>query len=88
MTQKMTWDKIKRTFPNEWVAITSLDGDTESPFGAICGEVFLHDKNENEFTEQLKKHSINQLIDIRFTGEVLPDHPIGPILWQISDTNS
>lgn len=88
MEKKMTWEEIKKAYPDEWVAIANIEGDTESPFGNIFGEVIIHDVDEAAFTRQLKKKSFQQTIDIRFTGEVLPDNPLGPILWQISDTNS
>ncbi|MFH1829358.1 MAG: hypothetical protein ABH871_01090 [Pseudomonadota bacterium] len=88
MGVKMSWEEMKKTYPNEWVAIIDPEGDTESPFGAICGEVITHNPDETEFTGQLKKSHLHKCVDIRYTGDVLPDNPVGPILWQISNTNS
>lgn len=88
MRQKMAWKEIQKAFPNEWVAISNIEGDIQSPFGDIVGEVIVHDRDEAAFTKHLKEKSSHQVLDIRFTGEVLPDNPVGPILWQISDTNS
>ena len=89
MPQKMTWKEIKKSFPDEWVAIANFVDQDETPYGAIVGEVIAHNKNEKVFTGQLKKISPEtKTIDIRFTGEILPENPVGPILWQISDTNS
>ena len=87
MGQRMSWKEMQEAFPDEWVAISNIEGKAESPFGDIFGEVLIHDADEAAFTKQLKKKSFHQTIDIRFTGEVLPDNPVGPILWQISDTN-
>ena len=88
MGSKMTWEEIKKTFPDEWVAIGDAQGDVYVPFGNIIGNVLLHSPDETIFTDELKSHPPRQKIDIRFTGEVLPDNPVGPVLWQISDTNS
>lgn len=88
MGKKMTWEEMKNAYPDEWVAISNVEGDVDTPFGNISGEVIIHDADEAAFTAQLKKKSFNKTVDIRFTGEVLPDNPVGPILWQISDTNS
>lgn len=88
MGQKMTWDEIKMAFPDEWVAIANSEGDVSSPFGPISGEVIVHSRDETSFTKQLKSSSVDQSVDIRYTGDALPDNPIGPILWQNSNTNS
>lgn len=87
MGHQITWEEIKRSYPDEWVAITNLEGDVESPFGNISGNVLAHNKDEAAFTTQLKQTSPHQSIDIRFTGELLPDNPVGPVLWQFSDTS-
>ncbi|GEM_PF-1186888 len=90
MATRMSWEKIKAIYPNEWVAITNVEEDFEVSDEQISGEVLVHDRDENLFTRQIKQVPINknQVIDIRFTGDLLPDNPIGPILWQISTTNS
>ncbi|MFA4874028.1 MAG: hypothetical protein WC956_03610 [bacterium] len=88
MSANMTWKEIIQDFPNEWVAIIDSKGDTESPFGSISGEVITHNADEAEFTKALKKITSRKRVDIRFTGDILPDNPVGPVLWQISNTSS
>lgn len=87
--QRQTWDDIVKSYPDEWVALANVEGDIEVPYSTISGEVIVHDRDEGIFTEKLKKNaSPEEEIDIRYTGELLPDNPVGPILWQISDMNS
>lgn len=88
MGTKMTWDEMKRTYPNEWVAIADPQGDLSIPYGAISGEILAHERDERSFTECLKHITTPNPVDIRYTGDLLPDNPVGPILWQISNTNS
>lgn len=79
MGKKMTWEEIKKSFPNEWVAIVHYKKGSEAPFGEIIGDVVAHSSDESEFTASLKSTSENDF-DIRFTGDPLPDNPIGPVL--------
>ena len=88
MSQKMSWEEMKKVYPDEWVAIIHPEGDLERPFGNIIGEVLCHNSDERLFTKELKEKATYQVIDMRFTGEILPDYPVGPILWQIFNTNS
>lgn len=89
MGQILSWMEMKKKFPNEWVAIADPHGDLSLPYGEISGELLIHDKNEEAFTVRLKHIDIqNTPVDIRYTGDVLPDNPVGPILWQISNMNS
>lgn len=88
MPQAMTWEEIKKIYPDEWVAIGNPKGDLTLPYGSISGEVVAHEHDEQVFTELLKHLKNSQPVDIRYTGDLLPDNPVGPILWQISDTNS
>jgi len=83
MGQRMMWQEIKEAFPDEWVALANYEVKSEAPYGDIIGDLVAHSANEREFTEQIKSlpPDISGL-DIRFTGEILPDNPIGPILWQ------
>lgn len=85
--QRMTWDEMQKMYPDEWVAIAEEKQTADLPYGSAEGVVVAHATNDDEFTAQIKKlpHSIRD-IDIRFTGEVLPDNPIGPVLWRISDS--
>lgn len=84
----MTWDEIKKVYPDEWVAIGNPKGNLALPYGSISGDVLVHEHSEQSFTQLLKHLQTNQTVDIRYTGDLLPDNPVRPILWQISDTNS
>lgn len=87
--ERMTWEEMRQMYPDEWIAIDQCEGDLEHAYGAISGMVLVHHSDEREFTQQLKQlASADHLIDIRYTGEWLPDNPIGPVLWQISHTTS
>lgn len=88
MAHKISWEEIKSIFPNEWVAIGDLQGDLSQPYGSILGNLLVHESNEKVFTQRLKDLHTHQTIDIRYTGDILPDNPVGPVLWQISDTSS
>lgn len=89
MGQKIPWVEMKQAFPNEWVAIADIEGDLKHSYGEISGTVLVHHPDEGEFTQRLKKIiTSDRLVDIRYTGELLPDCPVGPILWQISPTTS
>lgn len=86
---KMTWDEMKQTYPNEWVAIADESSPSELPYDNIEGIVVAHATNDDAFSSQIKNlPSAIHDVDIRFTGDVLPDNPIGPVLWRISDLPS
>lgn len=79
----MTWDEIKSTYPNEWVAIANYHND--GPVD-VSGDVILHDHDKEAFYSQ----SANLLrqykrLAVRFTGVLIKNADI-PLLWQISDT--
>lgn len=84
MERKMTWNQIKAEYPDEWVAIAHYDSTTGAPFSDIIGDIVAHAADEKEFTLQIKSlpQDIGD-IDIRFTGDVLPDNPVGSVLWQM-----
>ncbi len=84
MAQKLAWREIKEKYPNEWVALAHYHETSNAPFGDISGEVVAHAVSEQEFTSQIK-HLPEDVddIDIRFTGEILPDMPVGSMLWHM-----
>lgn len=45
MGQKMTWEEIKKSYPDEWVAIGNMQGDPSLPYGPISGEILVHEHN-------------------------------------------
>lgn len=88
MTQRITWEEMKQTYPDEWVAIINPEGDLERPYGDITGEILCHHADRKIFTQQLKEKASQKTVDLRFTGEIIPSSSFVPILWQILDTNS
>ena len=89
MRQKMTWEEMKQQYPDEWVAIVDQEGETDLPYGNIRGKVVAHNADEAFFTVELKKlWSVIPSVEIRFTGDILPENPVGPLLWQIINTTS
>lgn len=83
MNQKMTWEEVKRTYPDEWVALVDYDSNCESD---IEGRVVVHHSQRKTFYT-LAKEIFPQYRDmaIRFTGQ-LRINPDIPLLWQIFDT--
>jgi hypothetical protein len=84
MGQKMKWSDIQEKYPNEWVAIAHYEKPGDAPYGEIIGDVVAHASDENDFTCQIKSLPKDlEDIDVRYTGEVLPDNPVGSLLWQM-----
>lgn len=46
MKQKMTWDEMKRAFPDEWLLVTSYESDEYG--NVILGIVERHSKDDQE----------------------------------------
>lgn len=89
MGQRMTWEEMKTAYPDEWIAIIDEDGDVDAPYGDITGTVLTHHSDKWAFTSELKPlMKSDLLVDIRYTGELLPDNPVGPMLWHIPHIDS
>ncbi|MBI4858987.1 MAG: hypothetical protein HY815_01745 [Candidatus Riflebacteria bacterium] len=69
MAEKLTWDEIKKQYPDEWVILVNLDrnGDDDAVQG---GEVFAHSKNKKDLLASTKMALAGQSRAVRFTGEV------------------
>lgn len=83
MSQKMTWDEMKKSYPDEWVALVDYEEDDRVD---IEGVVVAHHPNRKTFHEMvsnlLPKYGD---MSIRFTGPLVKNPEI-PLLWQITDT--
>ena len=84
MENKMSWNEIKKSFPNEWIAV--VDYERTSAIG-VQGTIITHNHDKKIFHE-LVKNLMPQYgkIAVRYTGQLIKN-PEVPLLWQISNTN-
>ncbi len=64
MGKKITWDTMKKTFPNEWLLITDFDLDQSGHI--IAGIVKRHSQNKDDI---YRLPALNKSTAFRFTGE-------------------
>ena len=64
MGKKMTWNNMKKRFPDEWLLITDFDLDKSGHL--IAGVVNRHSKKKDK-VYQLP--ALNKLTAFRYTGE-------------------
>lgn len=83
MGQKMTWEEMKKTFPDEWIAVVNY---VSNDCGDVDGEVVAHSNNKDAFYQDLNS-LVSRYHDVamRYTGERIKNAEI-PLLWQISRT--
>lgn len=83
MGQKMTWEEMKKAFPDEWVAVVNYTSDD---VGNVDGEVVVHSNEKSEFYNRVEE-TIKQYngMAVRYTGELVKNAEI-PLLWQITHT--
>lgn len=66
MAHKLTWDEIKRRYPDEWVVLTDAAfNDNED---ITEGAVYTHGKDRNVVYDECRKAP--SPFAVRFTGEV------------------
>ena len=86
MANQMTWDEIKATYPDEWVAVVEYEQN-----GAIGvnGVIAAHASDKETFYEQEMKKVRESYTDVavRYTGQMIKNPEI-PLLWQITDSTS
>lgn len=64
MGQKMTWDEMKKIYPDEWLLITDYEADE---FGNVrLGNVERHSKDDQEV---FRLPSLKKNCAFRYTGE-------------------
>lgn len=84
MGQRMTWEEMKKAYPDEWLAVVNY---TSNDVGDVDGEVVYHSDDKDDFYRHAK-----EVIDryggmaMRYTGELIKN-PEVPLLWQISHTS-
>lgn len=84
MNKKMTWEEVKRVYPDEWVALTDYHTYNGTD---VDGTVVVHHSERTHFRSLLKSlppHIDN--ISVRYTG-VRIKNPELPLLWQITNTS-
>ena len=81
--KKMSWNSIKKNFPDQWVALTHFE---QKGVVAMEGFVIAHHPNRKEFHKIIGKLLPSYgNIAIRYTGTLVKNPEI-PLLWQISPT--
>jgi len=75
----MTWQEIKQSFPNEWVAIINYIPDSNNN---LNGEVVFHSDDKNIFYKKAKNIILlHGGMAMRYTGELIKNEEM-PLLWQ------
>lgn len=64
MGQKMTWEEMKKAFPDEWLLITDFEVDQYG--GVAIGVVERHSKEKEEV---YKLPAVNKDVAFEYTGE-------------------
>ena len=84
MQQRMTWDEMLKSYPDEWVVI--VDYKDKGPV-EVDGVVVAHGSNRetvhNDIVKAMKGHG---KAAVRYTGELIQESEL-PLLWQISRTS-
>lgn len=69
MGQRMTWEEMKKAYPDEWLAVVNY---TSNDVGDVDGEVVYHSNDKDDFYRHAK-----EVIDryggmaMRYTGELI-----------------
>ncbi len=83
MGQKMTWEEMKRAYPDEWVVV--VDYENAGPV-EVNGTVVAHGPDRASFKGQVAKAmKAHGRAAVRYTGELVQESDL-PLLWQISHT--
>lgn len=83
MENKMTWNEIKRNFPDEWVAVVDYK---QSGATGIDGLVATHAPEKKVFYEAMKQvREQYSDVAVRYTGKRIKNAEI-PLLWQITNS--
>ena len=67
MDEKLTWEEIKKKYPDEFVATVNPEHDRDSAFCA--GTVVAHGKNKHELLQYLKSLGVKHTACL-WTGEI------------------
>ncbi len=84
MGKKMTWEEIKKNYPDEWIAVVNYE--RISAIG-VSGTLVAHHPNKKSFHQSVRELMPQYgKIAVRFTGQLIKN-PEVPLLWQISNIN-
>lgn len=84
MGQKMTWDEMRKSFPDEWVAVVNSISRDET--GGVDGEVVFHSNDKDDFYKTVGNIISNyDGMTVKYTGELIKNAET-PLLWQITHT--
>jgi len=64
MAEKMTWEEMKRLYPNEWLLITDYETDQ---YGDVASGVV--ERHSKEKSEVYRLPTIKKACAFRYTGE-------------------
>jgi len=73
MAEKLSWEKIKKLYPDEWVELVDYEADEDGYI--VNGVVICHHPNKLKFGEESNKVLKNNNYKIsarRFTGKHKP----------------
>lgn len=81
MGRTMTWEEIKKTYPDELVAVANF---TMNEYGDVDGEVVIHSPDKEKFYQEVGG-VLGRCgeVSIQYTGEWIKNTEV-PLLWQIS----
>jgi hypothetical protein len=78
--EKITWDDMKKRFPDEWLLITDFNLDESGHI--VAGIVHRHSKEKDDV---YRLPALNQATAFRFTGESafggLRSHAVFPVAF-------
>ena len=84
MKERMCWNKVKKKFPDQWVALVNYK---QKDADEIEGVIVAHDRNRKKFHEIVAKLlPVKGNMAIRYTGPLIKNPEI-PLLWQITHTD-
>ncbi|PIQ27487.1 hypothetical protein COW64_07220 [bacterium (Candidatus Blackallbacteria) CG18_big_fil_WC_8_21_14_2_50_49_26] len=66
-TEKMTWEEIKKLYPDEWVLITQPEANESTQVVAGC--VFDHNEDHGYIHERMSELKGKGAIAVLFTGK-------------------
>ena len=69
MEKHLSWEQIRKKYPNEWVALIDLDMD-ELTLEVFGGVVFDHCKDRKTIYKRIKKPLAGKDRSVMYTGEV------------------
>jgi hypothetical protein len=79
MTRILSWEEIKKKYPNQWVSLSDLEYDKQNEI--VSAVVFSANPQLSEVTVRSKGVKFNTHA-FRFTGKISPN--VGLMKWGIN----